>query len=124
MIEYVARQVKVAPVLFGMYDWAGRSVKHHRAQIRKEHGFREATRGDEAKLTRWLAEEGVPSELSDLRLREELLGRRCRAERVEIPTAAAEAFCARTVARLGDDVSGRRRASSTTQPGVAERGPR
>src|SRR4051794_19337458 len=35
------------PVLWGGYDWSGRSIERHRAQIREELGFREATRDDE-----------------------------------------------------------------------------
>ncbi len=42
-VEYVAAQVKVAPGEFVSYDWRGRSVKYHRAQIREAFGFREAT---------------------------------------------------------------------------------
>ncbi len=117
VVEYVARQVHVDAARFNGYDWSGRSIKYHRAQIRKEHGFREATRGDEAKLTRWLAEEVAPLEVSDERLTAALLGR-CRAERIEPPgrverivagarAVAAEAFCARTVAGLSDQVAAR-----------------
>jgi hypothetical protein len=116
-VEYLASQVRVDVGRFGEYRWSGRTIEYHRAQIRNALGFRKATRGDEAKLTRWLAEEVAPAETSDERLTEALLGR-CRAERVEPPgrverivagarTAAAEAFCARTLDRLGDDVSGR-----------------
>jgi hypothetical protein len=57
-VAYVAQQVKVAGGDFGDYDWSGRSIKGHRAQIRETFGFREATRGDEDKLTAWLAEWG------------------------------------------------------------------
>ncbi len=76
-----------------------------------------ATRDDEAKLTRWLAEEVAPSEPSDKRLNEALLAR-CRAVRIEPPgrleriiagarAAAAEAFCARTLTRLPEAVATR-----------------
>jgi hypothetical protein len=116
-VGYVAGQLGVGPSVFARYAWSGRSIEYHRAQIRTALGFRKASRGDEAKLTRWLAEEVAPSERSDERLRVLLLGR-CRAERIEPPgrverivagarAAAAEAFCARTVARLPDDVAGR-----------------
>ena len=44
-VEFVAAQVKVAPDEFAGYDWAGRSIKNHRGQIRDALGFREATRG-------------------------------------------------------------------------------
>jgi len=45
-------------------------------------GFREFTRGDEDKLSGWLAEEVCPVELRHPQLREALLVR-CRAERIE-----------------------------------------
>lgn len=83
-IDYVAHQVKVPPDLFADYDWAGRAVKYHRAQIRKALGFREATVGDEDKLAAWLDEEVCPVELSEERLREALVAR-CRVERIEPP---------------------------------------
>lgn len=132
VVEYVGRQVNVDPAVFGAYDWSGRAIKYHRAQIRKEFGFREATRGDEAKLTRWLAEEVASAELSDERLREALLGR-CRAERIEPPgrierivagarAAAADAFCARTVARLPDGVAAALEALLDDDPPGGRRG--
>ena len=83
-IDYVAQQVKVPPERFADYDWSGRAIKYHRAQIRKALGFREATVGDEDKLAAWLAEEVCPVELSDERLREALVAR-CRVERIEPP---------------------------------------
>jgi hypothetical protein len=53
--------VKVDPALWDGYDWSGRSIERHRAQIREELGFREATREDEEGLIEWLAAEiGVP----------------------------------------------------------------
>jgi Domain of unknown function (DUF4158) len=111
-VEYVAGQVKVDPNEFTGYDWSGRSIERHRAQIRKALGFRECTVGDEDKLAGWLAEEVCPFELGEERLREALLAR-CRAERLEPPgpsridrvlgsarAAFEQQFCAATVARL------------------------
>ncbi len=43
-VQYVAEQVAIDPDELGRYDWAGRSIKYHRAQIRDALGFREATR--------------------------------------------------------------------------------
>lgn len=111
-VEYVAGQVKVDPNEFTGYDWSGRSIERHRAQIRKALGFRECTVGDEDKLAGWLAEEVCPFELGEERLREALLAR-CRAERLEPPgpsridrvlgsvqAAFEQQFCAATLARL------------------------
>ena len=38
---YVAGQAGVAPGEFASYDWSGRTVRNHRAQIRAALGFRE-----------------------------------------------------------------------------------
>ena len=64
-VEYMAKQVKVSPHDLAAYAWSGRTIEYHRAQIRRAFGFREATRGDEAKPTRWLGEEVAASEPSD-----------------------------------------------------------
>jgi TnpA family transposase len=111
-VEYVAGQVKVDAALFTEYDWSGRSIKYHRAQIRQHLGFRECTVGDEDKLAAWMAAEVCPVELSEDRLRQALLAR-CRAERVEPPgtsrvervlgaaqSAFEQQFTAATVSRL------------------------
>jgi TnpA family transposase len=111
-VEFVAAQLRVAPGEFAGYDWSGRSIKNHRAQVRSALGFREATRGDQDKLTAWLYEQVCPSELNLERQREALLAR-CRVEKVEPPTrlvcdrmiasanrSADQLFCASTVARL------------------------
>jgi TnpA family transposase len=83
-VDYMANQVKVSAEHFTGYDWSGRAIKYHRAQIRKALGFREATVGDEDKLAGWLAEQVCPVELSEDRLREALVAR-CRAEHIEPP---------------------------------------
>lgn len=109
-VAYVAGQVKVPAEAFAAYDWSGRAVIYHRAQIRTALGFREAGRADEDRLIRWLAEEICPAELSEERRREALLTR-CRADRIEPPgrieriLGAAQAtfeqrFCQQTEARL------------------------
>lgn len=110
-IAFVGAQLKVDPAQLAKYAWSGRTIEYHRAQIREALGFREATRGDEEALTAWLAEEIAPAELSEDGLRESLLAH-CRTEHIEPPgrierivgaarAAAADRFCATTVARLG-----------------------
>ncbi|WP_376776034.1 DUF4158 domain-containing protein [Nonomuraea jabiensis] len=42
-VEFMAGQVKVDAALFAAYDWSGRTIEYHRAQIRKFHHFREST---------------------------------------------------------------------------------
>ncbi|GAA2277597.1 hypothetical protein GCM10010149_21220 [Nonomuraea roseoviolacea subsp. roseoviolacea] len=108
----MAGQVKVDAALFASYDWSGRTIKNHRAQIRNLHSFREPTMGDEDKLADWLADKICPVEMSRDRLRSALLTR-CREDRIEPPKTtriervlgAAESmferqFTETTVARL------------------------
>lgn len=112
-VEYVASQVGVDQSEFGSYDWSGRTIKYHRAQIRGHFGFREATRADEDRFSGWLAEEVCPVELDDERVREALVAR-CRAEKIEPPgrtdriigsvrSAFEHRFCERTVSRLSEE---------------------
>lgn len=54
-VEFVARQVGVEPAELGLYEWTGRTIEYHRAQIRSHLGFRECTVADAEQLTQWLA---------------------------------------------------------------------
>ncbi len=71
-------------VELGRYDWSGRTIEYHRAQIRAELGFREATGDDERRMAGWLAGELCPVELDERRLRDDLLAR-FREQRIEPP---------------------------------------
>jgi hypothetical protein len=134
-IEYVAAQVGVEPTLFAKYTFAGRTIEHHRAEIRRELGFRECSVADEDSVAAWMAAEVCPVELTDDRLRQALTAR-CRALRIEPPgpsrvervlgparaafeqqftTQVAGRLPAATVARLEELVAnyrGRRRADA------------
>lgn len=83
-VDYVAGQVKVDPARLGEYDWSGRSIERHRAQIREALGFREATREDEESLIEWLAAEICPVVLTDDGVRAAMLAR-CRKLSIEPP---------------------------------------
>ncbi|MEV4186248.1 DUF4158 domain-containing protein, partial [Streptosporangium canum] len=85
VVDHVARQVKVSASELGLYDWTGRTIEHHRAQIRDHLGFRVCGVVDAEKLTQWLAAEVAHAERHPDRVREELL-RHCREERIEPPT--------------------------------------
>jgi hypothetical protein len=80
----VARQVGAAAGEFDHYDWQGRQIQRHRAQIRELTGFREPTVTDAAKLTEWLTDEVCRAEPREDRVRDELLAR-CREELLEPP---------------------------------------
>jgi TnpA family transposase len=57
VVRDLARQVGVLPELYRHYDWDGRTIKYHRAQIRAYCGFREVTVADLQELTTWLSEQ-------------------------------------------------------------------
>ncbi len=97
------------------YDWGGRSVKYHRAQIREFFGFREATVRDGEEVASWLLEEVLLREQDTEKLRE-AFHERCQALKIEPPTpgrverlvaSAArrfeERFCASVFGRLPED---------------------
>lgn len=83
-VDYLARQVKVPAADLAFYDWDGRTVEYHRAQVRKFLGFRECSVADAEKLAVWLAEEVCQAERRVERVREELLTH-CREEGIEQP---------------------------------------
>lgn len=84
-VEFVARQLGVYAGSLGFYEWTGRTIKRHRAEIRAHHGFRECTVADAEDLTGWLAGDYAQQERRDELVRDALLGE-CRARSVESPT--------------------------------------
>jgi hypothetical protein len=85
VVDYVARQVKVPAPELGLYDWTGRTIEYHRAQIRDHLGFRVCGVADAEKLTQWLAITVAHAERHPDQVREELF-KHCREERIEPPT--------------------------------------
>ena len=85
-VAFVAKQVGVAPQGVADFEWSGRSVERHRAQIRGLLGFRECSSEDAERLTAWLAEGVAERERRPERVRDELLAR-CRSELIEPPSA-------------------------------------
>ena len=62
VVAHLAAQVGVPYEDYLQYDWSGRSIKYHRAQIREALGFREATVEDDHELAAWLREHVVASD--------------------------------------------------------------
>lgn len=56
VITYLATQVDVDAAAYMQYDWHGRTIEYHRAQIRTALGFREATVADGEAMSQWLTE--------------------------------------------------------------------
>jgi len=111
-VETVARQVGVPAEAWAGYDWRGRTIEYHRAQIRAALGFREATDEDAAALGGWLGEQALALERRHDRL-VAAARERCRSLRIEPLSSERldrlvrsalhrqeEAFCAALLARL------------------------
>lgn len=86
-VEFVARQVDVPAAELAFYDWSGRTIKRHRAEVRRALGFRECSVEDADKLTDWLTSQVAEAERRPEQVRETLLDR-CREQRIEPPTTA------------------------------------
>ena len=84
-VEYLLRQTRVASSCWADYDWQGRTIKYHRAEIRVLFGFREATAEDSEAVMRWLHDHMFARERHPERLREAAL-QRFRELRLEPPT--------------------------------------
>ncbi|WP_433479655.1 DUF4158 domain-containing protein [Spirillospora sp. CA-142024] len=116
VVGYVARQVKVPASELGLYDWTGRTIEYHRAQIRDHLGFRVCGVVDAEKLTQWLAAEVAHAEPHPDRVREELL-RHCREERIEPPTPDRVTRMVRSALHVAEEVPGR--LPPITGPGIS-----
>src|SRR5450755_4843314 len=84
-VAHLARQVRVPATELGSFDFASRTAKRHRTEIRAYTGFRECSVADAEVLAGWLAEHVASGERRPERVRDELI-LRCRAELIEPPT--------------------------------------
>jgi TnpA family transposase len=111
-VEALAAQVGVPAAAWRGYEWRGRTIEYHRAQIRAALGFREATLDDAEALGRWLEGQALTLERRHDRLLASA-GERCRALKLEPPSPERldrlvrsvlrrheEAFSAAVLARL------------------------
>lgn len=69
VITFVATQVGVGvpSEAYLQYDWQGRTIKDHRAEIRKLFDFRESTVADGEQMKQWLITEVLLQEHQDER---------------------------------------------------------
>ncbi|SFO74122.1 protein of unknown function [Actinomadura madurae] len=86
MVEFVARQVKVSAADIAFYDFGGRTIKGDRRELREALGWRPCGVPDAEKLATSLAEDLCTKERRPEQVRVELLSR-CRADKIEPPTA-------------------------------------
>ncbi len=134
VVAYVAKQLAVPGEDLGSYEWSGRTVERHRAQIRVALGFRECTVTDADKLAVWLAEHVAEAERRPDVVTAELLGR-CRTERIEPPTVgrverivasalrqAEDTLCERIAVRIPVDAKARVEALLAGSEGTGKEG--
>lgn len=86
-VQYLAKQLAIAPELFGEFDLTGRSSERVRGQIRTLRGFRAFAVADADRLSAWLSTEVLPDDPTLGHLQERALDW-CRDNRVEPPTSA------------------------------------
>lgn len=55
VLMFISKQLNLGTFLIDEYDWNGRTIKYHRAQIREFFGFREATLEDTQNVSDWLS---------------------------------------------------------------------
>jgi hypothetical protein len=85
VVEFIAGQLGGDGSDLGFYEWAGRTIEYHRAQIRDHLGYRVSTVADQDELTGWLVEAVAHAERRPDRVRDELLVE-FRRLRIEPPT--------------------------------------
>ncbi len=85
IISYISSQLNLPDSLYSEYNWQGRSISNHRAQIRKLFGFRTAAISDSEEIINWLIEEVLPNEQKIDPL-QEFVYQRFRELQIEPPT--------------------------------------
>ena len=83
-VAHVARLVDVSPDELGLYEWDGRTIKAHRADVRRYFGFGECSVADADKAAEWLAANVCEKERQAGQVREELLAH-LKGEQIEPP---------------------------------------
>lgn len=86
VLLYISKQLNLDNWLIDEYDWNGRTIKYHRAQIREFCGFREVTIEDVQSITEWLSISVFYHDAEIESLKEEAY-KRFRELHIEPPTA-------------------------------------
>jgi hypothetical protein len=84
-IGYLVQQTKTVQSMWADYDWQGRTIKYHRAEIRLLFDFREATTDDSESVMTWLRAHVLTQERDPERITEAAL-LRFRDLKLEPPT--------------------------------------
>jgi hypothetical protein len=121
VVAHVARLVNVPPDELGFYEWDGRTIKAHRADVRRYFGLPECSVGDADKAAEWLAANVCEKERQVDQVREELLAH-LKGEQIEPPARdrvrriigtalrqAEQALTARIASRIPAEAAARMR---------------
>lgn len=65
IVSYLAQQLHVSPKCYRDYDWQGRTIERHRAEIRTLFKFQETTLADMDRLKQWLCDKVVVFEYQE-----------------------------------------------------------
>ena len=85
--SFVAEQLGIPESLYQQYNWQGRAIKYHRAEIRKILGFHPMRMTDFDRLCQWLIDDVLPQEVDERRLKRKLY-EQFRELQIEPPTFA------------------------------------
>jgi hypothetical protein len=85
VIRYIASQLQADPSLYSQYNWQGRTIKNHRAEIRELFGFRTTTLSDSEAISDWLIAHILPNEQRFVALQEQIY-QQFRTLHIEPPT--------------------------------------
>ena len=84
---FVAEQLGLPGTLYPDYNWQGRAIKHHRAEIREITGFRPMRISDFDELRQWLMDEVLLQEVDERRIKQSLY-KELSTRKIEPPTSA------------------------------------
>lgn len=62
IISHITSQLLAEESSYSKYNWQGRSIKNHRAEIRQLFGFKTATTSDLKQISNWLITKILPDE--------------------------------------------------------------
>lgn len=85
IVLYISKQLGIEETNFYNYNWNGRNIKYHRAQIREFFGFHKATKQDINTISEWLCSNILYYDLNIEQLKNRAF-KRFRKLRIEPPT--------------------------------------
>ena len=101
-LNYMAKQLDVAPNVISDYDWQGRTGKRYRGRLRTALGVRPATDDDFKAVETWLREDVVPWNHNLRHLQDAVLGW-YQSRHIEPPTTGRMERLARSTVRMHED---------------------